>query len=106
MLTIEHPLTGEKLQIANKDFSSQMNWYDAIDACEKLGSGWRLPTYEELLAMYEELHEKGQGNFEEACYWCSKEFRTEMAWYKCFGGMATIGDKNKTQKSVRAVRDL
>jgi hypothetical protein len=48
MLTIEHPLTGAKMQVANKDFSDQMTWNKAIDACEKLGSGWRLPTIEEL----------------------------------------------------------
>ena len=55
MLTIEHPLTGEKFQVANKDFSDKMTWKDAIDACKNLGSGWRLPTKEELEAMYEEL---------------------------------------------------
>jgi hypothetical protein len=73
MLTIEHPLTGAKLQVANKDFSDQMTWNKAIDACEKLGSGWRLPTIEELEAIYEQLHNKGQGNFKESDYWSSAE---------------------------------
>jgi hypothetical protein len=105
MLTIEHPLTGEKLQIANKDFSSQMNWYDAIDACEKLGSGWRLPTLEELKAMYEELHKKGQGNLKYA-YWSSTEGSNSLAWAFPFDdGNAFRFNKNYTNY-VRAVRAL
>jgi len=29
-----------------------MNWEGAIDACEYLGIGWKMPTIEELEAMY------------------------------------------------------
>ncbi len=80
MLEIEHPLTGEKLQVANKDFKFKMGFYDAIRACENLGSGWRLPTIEELELMYEKLHKKGIGNFHNDCYWSSSE---NDAGYAC-----------------------
>lgn len=47
MLEIEHPLTGDKLQVANQDFSNRMTWDMAIRACNELGGGWRLPSVEE-----------------------------------------------------------
>jgi len=49
---IEHPLTEEKIRIAKADFSDIMNWEQANVACKTLGSGWRLPTKEELNEMY------------------------------------------------------
>ena len=88
MLEIEHPLTGEKLQVANKDFKFQMEFYDAIRAYENLGSGWRLPTIEELELMYEKLHKKGIGNFHNDYYWSSSENDTSYAWLQYFGSGA------------------
>ncbi|MFM7661671.1 MAG: hypothetical protein ACKO6A_03325, partial [Bacteroidota bacterium] len=66
MLKITNPITGDELQVANQDFSDQMSWDEAKRACIELGSGWRLPTKEELVAMYEQLHKEGQGNFKSA----------------------------------------
>ena len=36
------------LQIANEDLSSEMNFVEAMKACEGLGNGWRLPHVWEL----------------------------------------------------------
>lgn len=71
MLTIEHPLTGVKIQVANQDFINELFWEDAKKACQNLGNGWRLPTIEELQAMYEQLHVKGLGKFNNGSYWSS-----------------------------------
>jgi Mn-containing catalase len=114
MLTIEHPLTGEKRQIANKDFAEQMSWESAIEACEKLGSGWRLPTIEELEAMYEELHKKGQGNFsdsDDSDYWSSTvknptENDGRGAYYVTFSDGGTYCASMYHKHYVRAVRAL
>lgn len=104
MLTIEHPLTGDKLQVANQDFSCTMTWTDAKRACSELGSAWRLPTLVELEAMYKQLHSKGQGNFKDSWYWSSTEANAPVAFYFDFDdGNATNGSKAGTY-SVRAVR--
>jgi hypothetical protein len=75
-IIIEHHLTGDKFQIALKNFPSQMNWHDAMRACNDLGSGWRLPTLSELESIDKKLFTKGKGNLETkemAQYWSSTE---------------------------------
>ena len=74
MLKITNPITGDELQVANQDFSYEMTWEEAKRACNELGSGWRLPNNQELKEIYEQLHEKGQGNFRTAFYWSSTEY--------------------------------
>ncbi|MEI6579544.1 MAG: DUF1566 domain-containing protein [Bacteroidales bacterium] len=65
MDTIEHPLTGEKIRIAKANFSVIMNWEQANAACAALGSGWRLPSIEELKEMYKNKDAIGGfGDFE------------------------------------------
>ena len=102
MLEIEHPLTGQRMQVANKDFAYEMNWYEALEACEKLGSGWRLPSIEELHVMCEVLEKKG--NFNDSWYWSSSEFDTSDAFIKYLNsGAQSVDDKSNTGY-VRAVR--
>jgi hypothetical protein len=105
MLEIIHPLTGEKLQVANNDFKQSENWCKALEACEKLGSGWRLPSIEELQVMYEVLHKKGKGNFkEDNRYWSSSEYSAASAWLIYFGFGATDYSFKYYSYYVRAVR--
>ena len=106
MLTIEHPLTGEKLQIANQDFYTEMNWQEAKKACANLGSGWRLPTIEELQEMHEQLHKNGKGNFKSKVYWSGTERDASEAWlFGFYNGMVGYYDKDNPN-GVRAVRAL
>jgi len=76
---------GQTIEVAKKDFPNEMNWWDAMAACQNLlpfqGNGWRLPSIEELKAMYEQLHTKGKGNFQNKWYWSSLEINSENAWY-------------------------
>lgn len=107
MLTIVHPLTGAKLQVANQDFFDEMTWNVAKKACSELGSGWRLPTIEELKAMYEQLHRKGQGNFKSTGYWSSTETSASTAFASAFGSGGSAYPHNEKTIStyrVRAVR--
>jgi len=53
---------GETIEVANKDFTNVMNWWDAIKACKKLGNGWRLPSIDELRVIYKQLHTEGMGD--------------------------------------------
>lgn len=110
MLTIEHPLTGEKLQIANKDFANQMTWSEAMRACENLGSGWRLPTIDELEEMRNQLHKKGEGNFIgefTTYYWSSNEVEQNRnhAWtFSFFQLLEPDWGYKEAEYYVRAVR--
>ena len=57
-----------------------MNWKDAMSACAGLGNGWRLPTREELMAMYEQLYKQGKGNFKDTWYWSRSKGFSDFAW--------------------------
>ena len=111
MLKITHPITGAEVQVAQNDFPEKMNWEEASRACNALGSGWRLPTKEELEAMYEQLHEKGQGNFNsgsfwnrEAFYWSGTEFDGNLAWFFHFYYRGANSRGKRDAGYVRAVR--
>jgi hypothetical protein len=108
MLTIEHPLTGSKLQVANQDFTQEMTWIDAKRACNELGSGWRLPTIDELKAIHEQLYNKGQGNFNvKWCYWSSTEYNDYNVWIFSITGCEAYNEGDKHSKyNVRAVRNF
>lgn len=81
----------------------KMNWDDAVKACTDLGEGWRLPTKDELNAMYEQL---SIGGFADSYYWSSTEFDNYDAWLQFFGdGFHGNGSKYYSYH-VRAVRDI
>jgi hypothetical protein len=66
ILEITSPTTGEKIEVANNDFSitfNEPNKKQMTEIVNELGNGWRLPTVEELKTIYTELHLKGLGNF-------------------------------------------
>jgi hypothetical protein len=54
-------------EVAEKDEPEKMTWNEAMDKFKDNKDGWRLPTREELLLMYE--HKEEVGNFEEDWYW-------------------------------------
>jgi len=92
-----------------------LNWDDAMSACQNLGNGWRLPNIDELMAIYEQLHTKGKGNFRtDVWYWSSAEGIADNAWYFDFeNGKAssnyyypTYGSSKYNTLQVRAVRTL
>jgi hypothetical protein len=110
---IKHPITGGILQVAEDDFPDLMDWYEAMAACQNLGKGWRLPTKEELKAMYEQLHKQGKGNFGsidfKMWYWSSSEYSVNGAWYLDFKDGKAYRHYSHHEgftEHVRAVRDL
>ena len=75
---IGKPIKIGNLEIAQNDFPKEMKWEDAKKACENLGSGWRLPTKEELNTLY--LNKDKIGGFADNYYWSSTEFGNGNAW--------------------------
>lgn len=106
MLKITNPITGDEVQVAQNDFPEKMTWGEALRSCNALGSGWRLPTIEELEAMYKQLHDKGQGNFKSGPFWN----RETSYWSECavsfgFNNGKTFSHHDKNHSFyVRAVR--
>ncbi len=85
MLEIVNPKTGEKFEVSDYDFTGtkdkpiggEMDWNAANAACSNLGDGWRLPSFEELELIYNQLHLKGIGNFKSQefdFYWSNNEY--------------------------------
>ena len=110
---------GKIILVAPEDLG-RMNWYEATEACKKLGPKWRLPTLEELKAMYEQLHregkgnfkkkgkgnfkKKGKGNFKDDWYWSSSQNGSSYAWMVSFGGGNTYSADKFYLGQVRPVR--
>ena len=84
------------------DNLGHMNWHEAKIACKKLGTGWRLPTKDELDMLYENREEIG--GFANNGYWSSTEYDYNYAWnFYFYDGNAYYTNKNSTYY-VRAVR--
>ncbi len=81
---------GNEIKVFEFDLG-RYNWKEANDLCKELGDNWRLPTTEELRLIYENLHCKKIGNFEDDIYW-SSETLTDFGNKKIFDmiGMAKI----------------
>ena len=63
MVTILNPVTGKKIEVALKDFPHKLNLEQALDACNGLGNGWRLPTRDELEIVHQDLYLRGKVKF-------------------------------------------
>ncbi len=90
------------LEVMTKDLG-QMNWEEAIKACENLGDGWRLPTIGELEKIYKFKDIIG---FHNSRYWSSTEFDLRNAWYLYFYDGDTNASTKEDTRYVRAVRTL
>jgi len=105
-LTItKHILLEGKKSINGLEVSNNlgyMTWHEAISACKKLGTGWRLPTKDELNMLYENKEEIG--GFAYFFYWSSTETGNGSAWVQYFSN-GVQGYYNKLNcYCVRAVR--
>ena len=106
-ILITHPISGERIKVAVKDFDDKMNWESAKKACSSLGNGWRLPTYEELKVMHEELHKNAKGNFKPDVYWGNAWNDSSQAiMYYFNSGNSFSTNKLNEQHYVRAVRNF
>jgi serine/threonine protein kinase len=91
------------IEITQFDFPYSMTWDQAIDACAKLGYGWRLPTKNELNSIYSFNSDKFFGN---RFYWSSTEYDNGSAWGIYTGTGAQIGYNKGNKFYGRAVRSF
>lgn len=100
---IGKPITIGNLVVARNDFPLKMNWSDAKEACFKLGDGWRLPTKNELIFLYQ--NKRIIGGFHDTNYWTWSEYDGLNAWKQNF----LNNSKNEYLKSkalaVRAIKN-
>ena len=105
MTITKHILLEDRKSINGLEVSDNlglMNWDEAIVVCKKLGTGWRLPTKDELNMLYKNKEEIG--GFAYSTYWSSTEFDFFSAWYQFFFiGFQLYNGKSATYY-VRAVR--
>ena len=81
-----------------------MNWKEAVEACKKLGTGWRLPTKDELYILYKNREEIG--GFANSYYWSSTEDDNSNAWIQTFSSGYQFNNYNDSPNRVRVVRDF
>jgi hypothetical protein len=86
-----------------------MNWYEAKKACAKIGDGWRLPTKDELIYIFQ--NRSKIGGFSKGGYWSSTDYKYEndndnAAWYLSFDSGLQLKSLRSNPALVRAVKSL
>tara|TARA_B110000285_G_scaffold230364_1_gene296832 strand:- start:445 stop:1362 length:918 start_codon:yes stop_codon:yes gene_type:complete len=89
------------LEVMTEDLG-EMKWGEAMDACETLGDGWRLPTKDELNISYK--NKEKIGGFTDYTYWSSTDRGSFIAWIQDFNlGRQSLVSKH-FPRYFRAVR--
>ena len=70
------------------------------------GPSWSLPSRDDLLACYTNLHLNGLGNFQPTEYWSSSEASSSLAWAVDLNNGSSSGDDKAFIKKVRAVKNF
>ena len=66
-------------EIYKENLPNYMTWEEAVDACSKLGGGWRLPTLKELIELFVASQKKELefGNY--GC-WSSTRYESDLVY--------------------------
>ena len=91
---------------------TKFNWSDAKQWCRNHGDGWRLPTKDELFAIYTNkldvnywLKKYNSGTLKNSAYWSSTEYHGR-AWFVDMRDGDTDYDINLGVRYVRAVYEF
>lgn len=90
------------LEAKAADEPDLLDWADAIDASRDYGSGWRLPTSDELQLLYEQ--KTVVGGFAAGNYWSSTKSENRTVWRQNFYDGVTHYQPMDDELRVRAVR--
>jgi hypothetical protein len=97
------------LEVAEKDFPTQMSWKEAKSACEALGEGWRLPQKDEYVILSQNKEIIKIGGFNKY-YWTGSKIKVDFSWIFYFdtnpGFSPFLDGYEPNEYCVRAVRDL
>ena len=101
-------ITIGNLIIAANDFQDRMSLSEGVNSCEELGSGWRLPTIDELELLYS--NREKIGGFSKDLYWSSSfDFDAilgeESYYFSFFTGNKGLYYNVSEKYSIRAVKD-
>ena len=106
---IGKPIRIGELEVAQFDFPKGMLLGEAKKACADLGSGWRIPTKDELNFLYINQKKSGMGMSNCGYYFSSTENDGYAygAWYQSFCNGAQRNDYSQYDyPRVRAVRSF
>jgi len=85
-------------------------WPAAKDLCSGYNGGgyndWKLPGKDELLLIYENLHKRGLGGFNNGSYWSSTEVNIYNSWEQNFSNGEQVQNGKSSLNSVRAIRSF
>lgn len=110
IFSIDHASRSGK--IAHLKDAGPMPWQDAIEIHEQLGEGWRLPSLEELEAMYKTIGQGAEniGEFTTSLYWSSTHYDDfQASLLRFWDGNNTYHYNRFVEERkfrVRAVRDF
>ena len=92
---------------ANTDFVA--NWDSAVSKCNELViyglTGWTLPDMDQLILIYENLHLKGLGGFQDDYYWSSLQSSDHSAWFLDFN-LGQDQDSHSAKSDTYRVRAI
>lgn len=94
------------LEVADQDCPDSMSWEEAQAFSKGVGKNWRLPTDEELVCMFNQIHREREGNFNLATYWTSTECKENpsYAYSMDFRGPHGLYHDKSRKLKVRLVR--
>lgn len=97
-----NPVRIGNIEVAQFDFEDALTWAEAQAACAKLGKGWRLPSYEELVFMSKY---RSNFNMNDPTYWSANinKLGTEAEVYN-FSKTTSFYKDIHAVHHVRAVR--
>jgi hypothetical protein len=98
------PFRIGSLEVAQYDFPEEIDWHEAMKVCTALGTGWRLPTIEELRIILK-THDK-ISTCSGLVYWSSSEKDNSNAFFFNICGESTSYFNKQTINYVRAVRSF
>ena len=94
-----------KIKLYPNNLEGYMNWDDAVEACKKLGDGWRLPYMSELNEIFSDykLGKIELGNY--GC-WSCESYDSGTAWSKGFHTGNVYINPKENLNLVRPVKDV
>lgn len=94
------------IDVNKDDINETLTWYEAVELCNAMGDGWRLPTIEELQQLHNLRNGLNFANYGYWGYWSNVEIDNENAQYLCGPEGQNLNALKLERFYVRAVKDL